>query len=113
MGSTGKRVRASCDWFNLYLKVSKLIGLELSGFTYTSSLTMNDKFQYRMRPNIFIIQKQIEYTAKENSTKLCNDSGVLNLHHDNNVKEVVSSQPSITWYKSANQKIGIPTVYES
>ena len=113
MGSTGKRVRASCDWFNLYLKVSKLIGLELSGFTYTSSLTMNEKFQYRMRPNIFIIQKQIEYTAKENSTKLCNDSGVLNLHHDNNVKEVVSSQPSITWYKSANQKIGIPTVYES
>ena len=64
-----------------------------------------------------------------------NDSGVLNfslspvliapggawgrihtprlLHHDNDVKEVVSSQPSITWYKSANQKIGICTVYES
>ena len=29
------------------------------------------------------------------------------------VKVVVSSQPSITWYKSANQKIGIRTVYES
>ena len=66
-----------------------------------------------MSPNIFIIQKQIEYTAKENSSKLCNDSAVLNLHHDNEVKEVVSSQPSITWYKSANQKIGIRTVYES
>ena len=34
------------------------------------------------------------------------------LHHDNYVKEVVSSQPSITWYKSANQKIGIRTRYE-
>ena len=42
-----------------------------------------------------------------------NDSGVLNLHHDNDVKEVVSSQLSITWYKSANQKIGIRTVNES
>ena len=35
------------------------------------------------------------------------------LHHDNDLKKVVSSQPSITWYKSANQKIGIRTVYES
>ena len=35
------------------------------------------------------------------------------LHHDNDVKVVVSSQPSITWYKSANQKIGIRSVYES
>ena len=43
----------------------------------------------------------------------CNDSGVLNLHHDNDVNEVVSSQPSTTWYKSANQQIGIRTVYES
>ena len=34
------------------------------------------------------------------------------LHHDNDVKEVVSSQPSITFYKSTNQKIGIPAVYE-
>ena len=42
-----------------------------------------------------------------------NDSAVLNLHHDNDVKVVVSSQLSITWYKSANQKIGIRTVNES
>ena len=35
---------------------------------------------------------------------MCNDSGVLNLHHHNKVKELVASQPSITWYKSANQK---------
>ena len=42
----------------------------------------------------------------------CNDS-VLNLHHINDVKMVVLSQPSITWYKSANQKIGIPTECES
>ena len=29
------------------------------------------------------------------------------------VKVVVSLQPSITWYKSANQKIGIRTAYAS
>ena len=35
------------------------------------------------------------------------DSGVFN-SHDNDIKEVVSSQPSITWCKLANlQKIGI------
>ena len=42
-----------------------------------------------------------------------NDSGVLNLHHDNDVKVIVSSQPKVTWYKSTNQKIGIRTLYES
>lgn len=40
-------------------------------------------------------------------------TGVLNLHHDNEFKEVVSSQPSGTWYKSTNQKFGIHTVHES
>ena len=44
-------------------------------------------------------------------------SGVFNLHHGyyttiNDVKVVVLSQPSITWYKSANQKIEIRSVYE-
>ena len=45
--------------------------------------------------NIFIIQ--IELTANKNRQTLsqpkpwCYDSGVLNLHHDNDVKEVVSS----------------------
>lgn len=34
-------------------------------------------------------------------------------HHYNDVREIVSSQPSIPWYKSANQKVGIYTVYES
>ena len=34
------------------------------------------------------------------------------IHHDNGIKEVVSSQPSVTWYKSTNQKIGTRTVYE-
>ena len=66
---------------------------------------------------------QIEYTANKNSQTLsqpkpwCNDSGVLNFHHgyyiSNDVKEVVSSQPGVTGYKSTNQKIGICTVYES
>ena len=35
------------------------------------------------------------------------------LHHDNDVKEVVASEPRVTWYKSTNQKIRIRTVYES
>ena len=38
---------------------------------------------------------------------------MLNLHHDNDAKEVVSSQPGIAWYKSANQRVGIPKVFES
>ena len=59
-----------------------------------------------------ILQKKNHQTLSQ-LKPWCNDSGVLNLHHDNDVKEVVSSQPSITWHKSANQKIGIPTVYES
>ena len=55
--------------------------------------------------NIFNIQ--IEYTALKNRQTLsrpkpwCNDSGVLFtprlLHHDNDVKEVVASQPIVTW----------------
>ena len=32
-----------------YLQVNALIARELSGFTCTSSLTMNEKFQYRTR----------------------------------------------------------------
>ena len=45
--------------------------------------------------NIFIIQ--IEYTVNKTRQTLsqlkpwCNDSGVLKLHHDNDVKAVVSS----------------------
>ena len=66
---------------------------------------------------LFIIQN--EFTENKNRQTLsqpkpwCNDSGVLNLHHASNVKEVVSSQLSVTWYKSTNQKIRIRTVYES
>ena len=37
----------------------------------------------------------------------------VKLNLSNDVKVVVSSQLSITWYKSAYQKIGIRTVYES
>ena len=59
------------------------------------------------------MQKKIFQTLSQ-PKPWCNDSDVLNLHrrHDN-VKKVVSSQPSITWYKLANQKIGVRTVYES
>ena len=35
------------------------------------------------------------------------------VYHDNDFKVVVSSQHSITCYKSTNQKIRIHTVYES
>ena len=34
----------------VYLQVNALIARELSGFTCTRSLTMNEKFQYRTRP---------------------------------------------------------------
>ena len=66
--------------------------------------------------NIFIIQT--EYTANKNRQTLsqpkpwCNDSGVLNLHHGYYVTIMTSRRPSVTWYKSTNQKIGICTVYE-
>ena len=59
-------------------------------FVLFCSLTMNEKFQYRTRP----------------------PSAALKIF-DNDVKEVVASKPSVTWYKSTNQKIGIRTVYES
>ena len=48
-----------------------------------------------------------------------NDSGVLNLHHGYFTTIMTlrrlfrHNRPSMTWYKSANQKIGIPTVYEN
>ena len=70
----------------------------------------------------FIIQ--IKDTANKNRQRLsqpkpwCNDSAwcieftLRLLHHDNDVKMVVSSQPSVMWHKSTNQKIGIRTVYE-
>ena len=39
-----------------YLQVNALIARELSGFTCTSSLTMNKKFQYRTRPPRAVLQ---------------------------------------------------------
>ena len=54
-----------------------------------------------------IVIIQIEYTANHYGQTLsqprpwCNDSGVLNLYRD--VKVIVSSQLSVTWYKSTNQ----------
>ena len=57
-----------------------------------------------------ILQTKIVSLSQPNPW--CNESGVLNLHHNNDIKEVVSSQPSVTWYESTNQKIGTPTVYE-
>ena len=72
------------------------------------------------RVNIFIIQ--IEYTAKKKKlVKLwvSRSYGVMTVvcwiyttAVDDDVKMVVSSQPSSTWDKSANKKIGICTLYE-
>ena len=101
---------------------------------------MNEKFQYRIVNFEFIISER-EQVNPHNSRAMsalkfllfklintlqikssnfesveaiwCNDSGVLNLHQDNDGKVVVSSQPSIMGYKLANQKIRILTVYES
>ena len=63
---------------------------------------VSERFTSNECVNIFIIQ--IEYTANKHRQTLsqpkpwCNDSGVLNfeftprlLHHDNDVKEVISS----------------------
>ena len=68
--------------------------------------------------NIFIIQ--VEYTAKKivklwvsRSHSVMTVVCVLNLHHGYYTTMVVSSQPSFTWYKSANQIIWSRTVYES
>ena len=87
-------------------------------FIFNERVQVNpDNYSLAEFVNIFIIQ--IEYTEKKTCQSLsqpkpwCDDSSVLNLHHDNDIKEVVLSQPSITLYKSANQKIVIPTVYES
>ena len=62
---------------------------------------------------------KFEYTANKNCQSLSQPKPWCNieftprlLHHDNDIKEVVSSQPSVTWYTSTNQNIGIRTVYE-
>ena len=97
---------------------------------------MNEKFQYRTRPpsavlkisssvqvnpdnspamgafTLLLFKLNTLQTKIDKPKPWCNDSGVLILHYDNDVKEVVSSQPSVTWYKSTNQKIGIHIVYQ-
>ena len=84
------------------------------------SVRKSQEFTSNECVNFFIFQ--IEYNAQRNTALkplCCNDSDQCVeftpwlLHHDNDVKEVVWSQPSITWYNSANQNIGIHTVYES
>ena len=98
------------------------VELKLSPFIVSKRVQVNpDNSRAMSALTFFTIQ--IEYTANKNSQTLsqpkpwCNDSGVLNFHHgyyiSNDVKEVVSSQPGVTGYKSTNQKIGICTVYES
>ena len=47
-----------------YLQVKALIARELSGFTCTSSLTMNEKFQYRTRPPSAVL-KNFEFIVSE------------------------------------------------
>ena len=47
-----------------YLQVNALIACELSGFTCTSSLTMNEKFQYGTRPPSVVL-KNFEFIVSE------------------------------------------------
>ena len=47
-----------------YLQVNALIARELSGFTCTSSLTMNEKFQYRTRRPRAVL-KNFEFIVSE------------------------------------------------
>ena len=62
------------------------------------------------------LQKKTRQSFSQ-SKPWCNESGVLNLRHGYYTTimtlEVVSSQPSVTWYKSTNQKIGILLLSES
>ena len=44
----------------------------------------------------FIVSKRVQINLDNSRAMTALHSGVLNLHHDNDVKEVVSSQPSIT-----------------
>ena len=48
----------------VYLQVNALIARELSGFTCTRSLTMNEKFQYRTRPPSAVL-KNFEFIVSE------------------------------------------------
>ena len=47
-----------------YLQVNALIARDLSGFTCTSSLTMNERFQYRTRPPSAVL-KNFEFIVSE------------------------------------------------
>ena len=107
---------------NIQGKPDKMLILNLIRFKVETKLITFVKNYIRKYMNMII--KWILNDFKKNWKRLSekpwsDDNGVLNLHHGyyitifNDVKGVVSWQPSIKWYKSANQKIGIRTVYES
>ena len=76
-----------------------------------SGLHLQPQFEYEL------FHYRLTHSASELSGFTCTSSLTeftpRLLHYDNDVKEVVSSRPSVTLYKSTNKKIGIRTVYES
>ena len=56
--------------FSRYLKVNALIARELSRFTCMSSLTMNEKFQYRKRPPSAVLKRVYSNTLQNPLVKL-------------------------------------------
>ena len=64
--SAAPRVSLFCSYHILTSSVYRLMhsASELSGFTCTSSLTMNEKFQYRTRP-LSAVLKNFEFIVSE------------------------------------------------
>ena len=88
-------------------------GIENFEFIVSERVKVNPGNSLAMSALTFSLFKLNTLQKKSSNFESDNDSGALKLHHDNEVKEVVSPQPSISWYKSANQKIGVRTMYES
>ena len=92
-------------------------GIENFEFIVSKRVQVNPDNALAECVDIFIIQ--IEYTAQRNRQILSqpkpwgNDSGVLNLHHGYYTTIMTSRRLFCHSPVSANQKIGIRTVYES
>ena len=89
-------------------------------FLKNSLMQINSKLNSKPYDYLFKLNTLRTKIAKlwVSRSQWCNDRGVLNLHHNSctmimtSHEKFVSSQPTVTWCKSTNQKIGIRTVYE-
>ena len=103
------KTAVSCGIENFESIVSERVQVNLDNSRVMSALTF-------LLFKLNTLQKNTRQSSSQ-PKPWCNDSGVVFttrlLHHDNDIREVAVSQLSITWYKLANQKIAIPTEYES